>query len=70
MPLLFSIRRLKINLFKSKIRIKTSEGRWLEIIIFQKNYYLLKKYSKYFNISSRNYLIGSRFLILVLILIY
>lgn len=70
MPLLFTIRRLKINLFNFKRVIKNSEARWVEIIIFQKNYYLLKKYSKYFNTSVRNYLLGSRFLIFVLLTLY
>jgi hypothetical protein len=69
-PLLFTIRRLKINLFNFKRVIKNSEARWVEIIIFQKNYYLLKKYSKYFNTSVRNYLLGSRFLIFVLLTLY
>ena len=69
-PLLFTIRRLKINLFNPKLSIKTSESRWIEMIIFQKNYYLLKKYSKYFNISSRSYLLGSSFLVLIFIILY
>lgn len=68
-PILFTITRLKINLFSSKINIKVSERRWLEVIIFQENYYLFKKYSKYLNIIARNYLLGSRFLILVIILL-
>ena len=70
MPLLFSIRRLKVNLFNSKLNIKASEGRWIEIVIFQKNYYALKKFSKYFNLLFRNYLLGSGFLILVLVFLY
>lgn len=70
MPLLFTIRSLKINLFNSKLRIKTSEGRWVETLLFQKNYYLLKKYSKYFSISSRSYLLGSSIIILVFIILY
>lgn len=70
MPLLFTMRRLKINLFSSKLRIKTSEGRWIEIVLFQKNYYLLKKYSKYFSVSSRSYLLGSSFLLLLFIILF
>ena len=67
-PLLFTIRRLKINLFNSKLSIKPQRVDGQKYLYSRKIITYLKKYSKQFNISSRSYILGSSFLILIFII--